>query len=423
MFSEAIRIVMDGLKNSESLDYITSNNYQKDINDIRYLLDLDKNEEIGLNAFKMIVQDNLISDNVILDEQKRIDTKERLRKSYKKIKYFCDRMEYLGIICEDKDAQSTIINYYKSTIIKTYEKLKPLIEKTRQEQNNKELFIHYESLYNLSLQQSNTTTNNKMKTKKKILMVALMMLFSATAMQAQTYEWQKTPKEGEKEVEMIIDTVYGSFKRTSYIHGLTSCDDRRNYSVEQLYKFVLDKLKVKIGEKYPDFALRQFKWRVEDENVDYYSYENDKLKYSITHRYYYISAILVIPGVTKPIENPLEKAVDKALLEVREGARIAIDQIRVPSGTDKEEYKDEVVEILLDKGFKVVAKEYMERLYEEQQSQQSGIYNDRTTVKENNLSAVGYYLNVKLTDTALRVQIINVSTGEYEGNVTIKLQE
>ena len=423
MFSEAIRIVMDGLKNSESLDYITSNNYQKDINDIRYLLDLDKNEEIGLNAFKMIVQDNLISDNVILDEQKRIDTKERLRKSYKKIKYFCDRMEYLGIICEDKDAQSTIINYYKSTIIKTYEKLKPLIEKTRQEQNNKELFIHYESLYNLSLQQSNTTTNNKMKTKKKILMVALMMLFSATAMQAQTYEWQKTPKEGEKEVEMIIDTVYGSFKRTSYIHGLTSCDDRRNYSVEQLYKFVLDKLKVKIGEKYPDFALRQFKWRVEDENVDYYYYDNNKLKYSITHRYYYISAILVIPGVTKPIENPLEKAVDKALLEVREGARIAIDQIRVPSGTDKEEYKDEVVEILLDKGFKVVAKEYMERLYEEQQSQQSGIYNDRTTVKENNLSAVGYYLNVKLTDTALRVQIINVSTGEYEGNVTIKLQE
>lgn len=423
MFSEAIRIVMDGLKNSESLDYITSNNYQKDINDIRYLLDLDKNEEIGLNAFKMIVQDNLISDNVILDEQKRIDTKERLRKSYKKIKYFCDRMEYLGIICEDKDAQSTIINYYKSTIIKTYEKLKPLIEKTRQEQNNKELFIHYESLYNLSLQQSNTTTNNKMKTKKKILMVALMMLFSATAMQAQTYEWQKTPKEGEKEVEMIIDTVYGSFKRTSYIHGVTSCDDRRNYSVEQLYKFVLDKLKVKIGEKYPDFALRQFKWRVEDENVDYYYYDNNKLKYSITHRYYYISAILVIPGVTKPIENPLEKAVDKALLEVREGARIAIDQIRVPSGTDKEEYKDEVVEILLDKGFKVVAKEYMERLYEEQQSQQSGIYNDRTTVKENNLSAVGYYLNVKLTDTALRVQIINVSTGEYEGNVTIKLQE
>lgn len=252
-------------------------------------------------------------------------------------------------------------------------------------------------------------------------MAVLVMLFSVTAMQAQTYEWQKPPKEGEKEVEMIIDTVFGSLKRTSYVHWLTSFDERKNYSVEQLYKFVLDKLKVKIGEKYPDFALRQFKWRVEDINENYNYDVNDKLEFYFTCRYYYISAILVIHGVTKPIENPLEKAVDKALLEVREGARIAIDQIRVPSGTDKEEYKDEVVEILLDKGFKVVAKEYLERLYEEQQSQQSGIYNDRTTVKENNLSAVGYYLNVKLTDTALRVQIINVSTGEYEGNVTIKL--
>ena len=252
-------------------------------------------------------------------------------------------------------------------------------------------------------------------------MAVLVMLFSVTAMQAQTYEWQKPPKEGEKEVEMIIDTVYGSCKREAENNFLTPQDERKNYSVEQLYKFVLDKLKVKIGEKYPDFALRQFKWRVEDKKgEDLYCLDR---AYYFIDRYYYISAILVIPEVTKPIENPLEKAVDKALLEVREGARIAIDQIRVPSGTDKEEYKDEVVEILLDKGFKVVAKEYMERLYEEQQSQQSGIYNDRTTVKENNLSAVGYFLNVKLTDTALRVQIINVSTGEYEGNVTIKLQE
>lgn len=87
---------------------------------------------------------------------------------------------------------------------------------------------------------------------------------------------------------------------------------------------------------------------------------------------------------------------------------------------NKEEYKDEVVEILLDKGYKVVAKEYLEKLYEEQQAQQSGIYNDRTTVKDNNFSAVGYYLNVRLTETSLRVQIINVSTGEYDANVTIK---
>ena len=75
--------------------------------------------------------------------------------------------------------------------------------------------------------------------------------------------------------------------------------------------------------------------------------------------------------------------------------------------------------MLLDKGYKVVAKEYLERLYEEQQNQQSGIYNDKTTVQENNFSAVGYYINVKVTETSLRVQVINVSTGEYEGNSTV----
>ncbi len=89
---------------------------------------------------------------------------------------------------------------------------------------------------------------------------------------------------------------------------------------------------------------------------------------------------------------------------------------------DREEYQDQVVEILLDKGYKVVAKEYLEKLYEEQKNQQSGIYNEKTTVQENNFSAVGYYLNVKLTETSLRVQVINVSTGEYAGNATVKLQ-
>ena len=86
---------------------------------------------------------------------------------------------------------------------------------------------------------------------------------------------------------------------------------------------------------------------------------------------------------------------------------------------DKEIVTDNTIDILLDKGYKVVAKEYFERLYQEQQTQQSGIYNENTVVQENNLSAVGYFLNIKITDESLRVQVINVSTGEYEGNATI----
>ena len=75
--------------------------------------------------------------------------------------------------------------------------------------------------------------------------------------------------------------------------------------------------------------------------------------------------------------------------------------------------------ILLNKGYRVVAKEYFEKLYQEQQDQQSGIYNEKTTVQENNFSAVGYYINVKVTETFVRVQVVNVSTGEYEGNATV----
>ena len=137
---------------------------------------------------------------------------------------------------------------------------------------------------------------------------------------------------------------------------------------------------------------------------------------------YYGPAIGKIVYVVDPQyqwRESVSPGIDKAFRNVREGSRIAIDQVTVLNGMNKEEMKDQIIDILLDKGFKVVAKEYLEKLYEEQQSQQSGIYNDRTTVQENNFSAVGYYVNVKVTETSLRVQVINVSTGEYEGNATI----
>lgn len=255
-----------------------------------------------------------------------------------------------------------------------------------------------------------------MKIMIKLLLAAMIMVLSMPTMNAQTYEWQKPPKEGEKEVEMIIDTVCAGWINT-YPSSPTE-DKRRTYSVEQQYKQMYDKVKRRLGDTYPQFSLRQFKSRTEEKRDWKFSYMNG-VSYD---KYYFTSAILVVPDAPKPTEQPLSKAIDKALMEVREGSRIAIDQIRVPTGTDRAEYEDEVVELLIDKGFKVVAKGYMEKLYEEQQSQQSGIYNERTTVQENNFSAVGYYMNVKLTETTLRVQVINVSTGEYDGNVTIQLQ-
>ena len=128
--------------------------------------------------------------------------------------------------------------------------------------------------------------------------------------------------------------------------------------------------------------------------------------------------VYMIDPETQTYES-LSQAFNKALRNVREGSRMAIDQVTVTYGMDKEALKDQLLDVLLDKGYKVIAKEYLEKLYEEQEAQQSGIYNENTTVKDNNFSAVGYYVNVKVTETSLRVQVVNVSTGEYEGNATV----
>lgn len=248
---------------------------------------------------------------------------------------------------------------------------------------------------------------------------------------AQTYEWQMSPKPNEEYVGMITDKIGAGVIHHTYVgtyaNGLTYQDDRETISDERLYEMLYAKALSRYSY-YSGIKLRNFKSSISEERE-----EDSKAKQYRIRKYYNVSAVVV-----KPMELPtntsninyhqeqddegddLTKALDKALQDIREGSRIAIDQVKVPSGTNKEEYKDDVVEILLDKGYKVVAKEYLEKLYEEQQAQQSGIYNDRTTVKGDNFSAVGYYLNVRLTETSLRVQIINVSTGEYDANVTIK---
>lgn len=237
------------------------------------------------------------------------------------------------------------------------------------------------------------------------------------------------PKPNEEYIGIITKEVYaGSRYSSSSVRTSSDVDDQTTMTDEELYEKLLETARYKYSSQYTDhgIALRNFKSSI-FERKDTPPDAAGKCWYL---RIYKISADVVVPTNTKSIssntrdeedENPLPRALDKALQDIREGSRIAIDQVKVLSGMDKNEYKDQIVEILLDKGYKVVAKEYLEKLYDEQQAQQSGIYNDRTTVKENNFSAVGYYLNVRLTETSLRVQVINVSTGEYDANVTIKL--
>ena len=202
-----------------------------------------------------------------------------------------------------------------------------------------------------------------------------------------------------KEYEKAIGTVYASVKISNYYRK-----GEEKEVENKLYQALIDKTHTQYIN-YPNSFLRSLKMKRQNDD---------------DCRLYTMEAVVSVVDPVAQINTRLSPAVEKALRNVRQGSRIAIDQFVVGSGLNREEYKDQVLDILLDNGYKVVAKEYLEKLYEEQRNQQSGIYNENTTVQENNFSAVGYFVNVKITESSIRVQVINVSTGEYECNATVK---
>jgi hypothetical protein len=287
-----------------------------------------------------------------------------------------------------------------------------------------------------------------MKTTKKLSLAALISLLSITAAFAQTdkknqalEEFTQPPKSTEKVVDVITKSVYGGYEYDDYVWDPEAVfyyndsktgkavyggrwmynkhvDNLKKYTEEELLQKLLESAREKYKETYPVFSLRNFKSQRDSRagNNNGNSTQNEWI-YN-----YNFSATVVIPDPKEEANENLSKAIDKSLSNVRQGSRVAIDQITVWEEINKDDYKDQLIDALLDKGYKVVAKEYLKKLYEEQQNQQSGIYNDRTIVQENNFSAVGYYINVKVTKASLRIQVVNVSTGEYEGNATIKFE-
>lgn len=175
-----------------------------------------------------------------------------------------------------------------------------------------------------------------------------------------------------------------------------------DYSTEQLYELL-------INSKYknnPILTIRNFKCKAAFETESSRKAGPDEVR--TTRKKYHCTCVVVAKDLTV-------HALEQALENIRTGSRFAIDNISVSGELNREDYKDRIVDLLLDRGYKVVAKEYLEKLYAEQQAQQSGIYNDRTTVQDNNFSAVGYFINIRASKSSVRVQIVNVSTGEFDG--------
>ena len=234
-----------------------------------------------------------------------------------------------------------------------------------------------------------------MKKVTKFFMAALLAGICSFGYGQDYEEAKREPKPNER--------VLGTVAYTSY-------DDTRDLTGLQRLRLLLNKAK----KDYPDYSDRLYIREFED-NTQSLRYDGQ-----FNHRNIYLQGkVVYVLSKDEKCPDALLQAFNKAMRNVREGSRMAIDQVTVISGMDRETMKDHLLDVLLDKGYKVVAKEYLEKLYEEQQNQQSGIYNENTTVKENNFSAVGYYINVKVTETSLRVQVVNVSTGEYEGNATV----
>lgn len=245
---------------------------------------------------------------------------------------------------------------------------------------------------------------------KKVLMTMVLVLVTSYGVFAQGIaHYKQNPQHGEK----ILGIVSYDVTDTEY-------DDK--YPVERteenLYQRLLKEARHQYPE-HPDLSIRNFTSSVKFDYGIYYTNSNGRNYY--WHSYTYTmsgKAVYVTNSTTQAVED-LSIAIDKASKNIRSGSRFAIDKVEVSGAIGRDELTDQIVDVLLEKGFKVVAKEYLERLYKEQRDQQSGIYNENTTVQENNFSAVGYFVNVRYNSTSCRVQVVNVSTGEYEGNATV----
>lgn len=270
-----------------------------------------------------------------------------------------------------------------------------------------------------------------MKTEKRIILTVLLTMTTSLAMNAQSNQTVNEAKLPPQATEVVVGVVSDSWDGGAvydrweqyWNDGLEDMrwryvkreDHSKSYSNEQCLNRLKELATLKYGKSHPYLLLRDYQCKIWETTTNYDESPDKRNKVSYTYKF---SASVVL---NRNVEGwySLLQALNKSLGNVRQGSTLAIDQISVPYSIDRNAFEDQIISILLDNGYKVAAKEQLERLYQELQDQQSGIYNDRTTVQENNFSAVGYFLNIRLTESSARVQVINVSTGEYEGNAIV----
>ena len=93
----------------------------------------------------------------------------------------------------------------------------------------------------------------------------------------------------------------------------------------------------------------------------------------------------------KILEPNIRYYLNEAIRNAKDGSKIALNQV-IAFGTSDENLENQVMDILMDEGFRVVS----------------------------SISNADYFINLKMNDNSLQIRMANASTGEYEGISTAK---
>lgn len=150
--------IMDKIKNDplfiQSRNYILSNQFNEDYASLKQYKGTDNVTIDDFNGWR--------NDIVILE-----DKENRLRSPYECIRYFCDKMDFIGIIIEQQYIDTTIFDYFGGEVIASYAKLEPLLLETRKDPNKAGRFIHYTYLTNEALNKREDARKQLHKMNKK----------------------------------------------------------------------------------------------------------------------------------------------------------------------------------------------------------------------------------------------------------------
>ena len=205
-------------------------------------------------------------------------------------------------------------------------------------------------------------------------------------------DYMKAPKSNEK----VLGTISLETK------------EKESWSNQEVYALFLEKAKTEYPNRVIDIREMEITWNRRETTYYETIYTNSGEPHRMRRTRWLIKCFAV--GKVVDLRDPeaqtysnLSQALSKALRKLPEDSRLAIDQVSVIDNMDSETLKDQILDVLLDKGYRVVAKEYLQKLDKEiKDAKGSGYFNPDTMVDEGNFSAVGYFINVKVTESSIR---------------------